>query len=140
VNGRRILVAEASAFSRGLIRGGLEMAGYRVVEAANLEQAIRGLEQQPVDIVVAALDLPPDGCSGLNGEMLRRPEWSNIPILALADSSEPDPTPAGQRVYADCQPKFDREAMLESLLRLAAALTPAETAIAPAEVYVGERA
>ena len=62
-------VAEASAFSRGLIRSGLDMAGYRVFEAANLEEAIRGLEQQPVDVVVAALDLPPDGSSALLAAM-----------------------------------------------------------------------
>ena len=50
-NGKTILIAEASAFSRGLIRSGLDMAGYRVVEAANLDEAIRGLEQHPVDVV-----------------------------------------------------------------------------------------
>src|SRR5580704_9609763 len=34
-NGKIILVAEGSAFSRGLIRSSLDMAGYRVIEAAN---------------------------------------------------------------------------------------------------------
>ena len=87
-NGKRILVAEASAFSRGLIRSGLDMAGYRVLEAANLDEAIRGLEQQPVDVVVAALDLPPNGSSALLAAMRRRPEWERIPVLALADSAE----------------------------------------------------
>ena len=82
---RRILVAEASAFSRGLIRSSLDMAGYQVVEAANLDEAIRGLEQQPVDVVVAALDLPPGGSSALLAAMRRRPEWDGIPVLALAD-------------------------------------------------------
>ena len=87
-NGKTILVAEASAFSRGLIRSGLDMAGYRVLEAANLDEAIRGLEQQPVDVVVAALDLPPNGSSALLAAMRRRPEWEGIPVLALADSAE----------------------------------------------------
>ena len=85
--GKTILVAEASAFSRGLIRSGLDMAGYRVLEAANLDEAIRELEQQPVDVVVAALDLPPDGGAALLAAMRRRPEWERIPVLALADSS-----------------------------------------------------
>ena len=78
-SGKRILVAEASAFSRGLIRSGLDMAGYQVVEAANLDEAIRGLEQQPVDVVVAALDLPPDGSSAL----LRR----HAPAAGVASDS-----------------------------------------------------
>ena len=45
------------------------MAGYRVVEAANLDEAIRELEQQPVDVVVAALDLPPNGGAALLAAM-----------------------------------------------------------------------
>ncbi len=134
-NGKRILVAEASAFSRGLIRSGLDMAGYRVLEAANLDEAIRGLEQHPVDIVVAALDLPPDGSSALLAAMRRRPEWQGIPVLALADSAEQVQARAGQPAdFQDCQVKFDREAMLESVARLASALASAETA----PVCVGE--
>jgi len=122
--GRRILIAEASAFSRGLIRSGLDMAGYRVLEAANLSEALRGLEQQPVDIVVAALDLPPTGTSALRAAMRSKKEWASIPILALADSMEQVQAKAGQTVaFQDCQVKFDREAMLASLARLASALS-----------------
>ena len=128
-SGKRILVAEGSAFSRGLIRSGLDMAGYRVLEAANLDEAIRGLEQQPVDVVVAALDLPPNGSSALLAAMRRRPEWEGIPVLALADSAEQVQARAGQTAdFQDCQAKFDREAMLESVARLASALASAETA------------
>lgn len=128
-NGRKILIAEASAFSRGLIRSGLDMAGYRVFEAANLDEALRGLEHQPVDIVVAALDLPPNGSSALLAAMRRRPEWEGIPVLALAESAEQVRARAGQPMgFQDCQVKFDREAVLESLARLASALVDAETA------------
>jgi two-component system chemotaxis sensor kinase CheA len=128
-NGKRILVAESSAFSRGLIRSGLDMAGYRVLEAANLDEAIRGLEQQPVDLVVTALDLPSDGSSALLAAMRRRPEWQAIPVLALADSAEQVQARTGQAAgFQDCQPKFDREAMLQSVARLASALASAETA------------
>ncbi len=62
---KHILVAESSAFSRGLIRSGLDMEGYRVVEAANLDEAIRGLERYPVDVVVTALDLPLNGSAAV---------------------------------------------------------------------------
>jgi len=123
-NGKRILVAEASAFSRGLIRSGLDMAGYRVIEAANLSEAMRGLEQQPVDAVVATLDLPPAGTLALLAAMRLRPEWKAIPVLALAESAEHAHAQAGQPTgFQDCQVKFDQEAMLASLARLAAALT-----------------
>jgi CheY-like chemotaxis protein len=104
------------------------MAGYRVFEAANLAEAIRRLELQPVDIVVAALDLPPDGSSALLAAMRRRPEWEAIPILALADSVEQMQTAVLTAGFQDCQAKFDRESMLASLARLASALAPARTA------------
>lgn len=133
-SGKRILVAEASAFSRGLIRSGLDMAGYRVLEAANLDEAIRGLEHQPVDVVVAALDLPPKGSAALLEAMRRRPEWEAIPVLALADTPEQVREPAVRTAgFQDCQAKFDREAMLESVARLASALASAEPAVCVAE-------
>ena len=86
--GQKILVADASAFSRALVRSGLDMAGYVVLEAANLEQAIAQLEQQAVDVVLAALDLPPDGSSALLAAMRLRPEWDKIPVVVLAGSAE----------------------------------------------------
>jgi two-component system chemotaxis sensor kinase CheA len=134
-NGKRILVAEASAFSRGLIRSGLDMAGYRVLEAASMEAALRELEQHPVDIVVAALDLPPNGSRALFEAMRQRPEWQRIPMLALADSAEQVRARESQAAsFQDCQVKFDQEAMLESVARLASALASAEAA----PVYAGE--
>jgi len=127
-SGKRILVAEASAFSRGLIRSGLDMVGYRVLEAANLEEALRSLEHHPVDIVVTALDLPPDGSSALLAAMKHRTEWQGIPILALADSAEQARARAGETGFQDCQVKFDREAMLGSLARLASTLVSSQAA------------
>jgi two-component system chemotaxis sensor kinase CheA len=130
--GKNILVAEASAFSRGLIRSGLEMAGYRVIEAANQEEVIRELEQQPVDVVVTALDFPPDGASALLAAMRRRPEWKGIPVLALASSARHmerrGARGEGRQDFEDCQVKFDREAMLESVARLASALASEDSA------------
>jgi two-component system chemotaxis sensor kinase CheA len=140
-NGKRILVAEPSAFSRGLIRSGLDMEGYQVVEAANLDEAIRRLEQNAVDLVVTALDLPPQGGSAVMDAMRRRPEWRGIPILSLADSADEAKaeqakaeqalaeknreTPGRHTDFQDCQMKFDREGMLESVARLSQVLVSA---------------
>ncbi len=129
--GKRIMVAEASAFSRGLIRSGLDMEGYRVLEAANLDEVIRGLEQHAVDVVVTALNLPPHGSSAVLDAIRRRPEWRGIPVLALADSAAQLAEQAGHDTeFQDCQVKFDRGAMLESVARLASALASEE---APSE-------
>ena len=103
------------------------MAGYRVFEAGNLREAIHELEQRQVDVVVAALDLPPTGTSALVDAMRLRPEWKDIPILALAESAEQVRARVGQLTgFQDCQVKFDREAMLTSLARLASALAPVD--------------
>ena len=132
--GKRILVAEASAFSRGLIRTGLDMAGYRVREAASLEEALRELERQPVDVVVASLDLPPQGSAALLEAMRRRPDWEAIPVLALVDSAgQAEQSEIRAAGFRDCQPKFDQQAMLESVARLAAALAEAEPALSGAQ-------
>lgn len=127
-DGKVVLVAEASAFSRSLIRSSLDMAGYRVIEAANLDEMIRELEQHPVDIVIAALDLPPNGISALRAAMGRRPEWERIPVLALAETAEQLRTLAGRaRDFEDCQTRSDREAMLDSVARLVLAQASVET-------------
>ncbi|MGO8933699.1 MAG: chemotaxis protein CheW [Terracidiphilus sp.] len=128
-NGKAVLVAESSAFSRGLVRSGLDMAGYRVQEAANLDEAIRGMEEQPADVVVAAMDLPPRGSSALLAAMRAKPEWERIPLLGLTDSAgqlqSSDARAAG---FEDCQAKFDGNAILESVARLASAKSSHETA------------
>jgi two-component system chemotaxis sensor kinase CheA len=134
-NNRIVLVAEASAFWRGLIRSGLDMAGYCILEAANLDEAIGELEQHPVDMVVAAMDLPPEGGPALRAAMRARPEWRGIPVLALTESAEQLRMLAGATgSFDDCQTKFNREAMLASVARLTAVQRTAETA----SVCVGE--
>jgi len=89
----KILIADPSAFSRGLIRGGLDMAGYSVLEAATCDETIAALERYSVDIVVAA--------SALADSLRAHNEWQHIPVLAPGD--------------------FDREAMLHSIAHLAIA-------------------
>lgn len=116
---RKILVADASAFSRGLVRGGLEMAGYAVLEAASLEEAIHRLDLQTVDVVVAALDISPNGSSALLAAIRSRPEWENIPVIAVADSTDRVLASAVLTAgFKDCQSKTDSVAILESVARL----------------------
>jgi two-component system chemotaxis sensor kinase CheA len=116
---KRILVADGSTFSRGTIRSSLDMAGYVVSEASNLDEAIRRLEEQPADVVVAALDLLPGGASALLAAMRHRPEWERIPVLALVDSAKQIQGSAARTAgFQDCQAKFDGVMMLESVARL----------------------
>jgi two-component system, chemotaxis family, sensor kinase CheA len=123
VSGQRVLVADASAFSRGMVRSGLDMAGYVVLEAANLDEVLSKLEQQPVSVVLAALDLPPSGSSAVLAALGRRPEWEKIPVLALADSAEQVQAAAARTAgFTDCLSKFDRVQVLESVAKLVSPL------------------
>jgi hypothetical protein len=54
------------------------------------------------------------------------PVWEKIPVLALADSAEEvQATAVPPGGFQDCQAKFDGNAMLESVARLASALASA---------------
>ncbi|MCB1021651.1 MAG: chemotaxis protein CheW [Bryobacterales bacterium] len=132
--GARVLIAEPSPFSRGLMRNYLEMAGYRVVEAGSCEEAFERLSRDGADMVVTSLDL------GAPFELLRKlrtsPELAAIPTLALSSSVEESARCAEQDVqFDDYQLKFDRASMLHSIEKLALAVETREPALA-----LGDRA
>jgi two-component system chemotaxis sensor kinase CheA len=123
----KILVADASAFSRGMLRSSLDMVGYEVLEAACLDDAIHWLEKEPVNVVVAALDLPPNGSSALLAAVLSRPEWEKIPVMAVADSTDHVLASAIRTAgFQDCQSKTDSVAILEAVARLVSTSAQAE--------------
>jgi two-component system, chemotaxis family, sensor kinase CheA len=129
-NGKKVLVADGSAFSRGLIRSSLDMAGYRVLEASAVDEAIRGMEQQQPDVVLLALDLPGEGTSALLATMRMRREWQDIPVIGLADSADQaHPLSAHPAGLEDCQDKFDHDALLKCLARLVSTSARTETAL-----------
>jgi two-component system chemotaxis sensor kinase CheA len=136
-NGQRILLADASVFSRGMVRSGLDMAGYVVLEAANLDEVLSKLERRPVSVILAALDLPPSGSSALLAALRHRPEWKKIPVVALADSAEPLQAAAARTAgFEDCVAKFNRALVLESVAKLVS--PPASFAVVAAGAE-GER-
>jgi two-component system chemotaxis sensor kinase CheA len=116
---KRVLIVDASPFSRGMIRCGLDMAGYDVAEAESLEQAMEKLELEPFDLVAVGLDLPPGGGPALLASIRHRSEWNWIPVIALADSVEQiQASGALEAGFDDCQTKFDGSLILESVARL----------------------
>jgi two-component system chemotaxis sensor kinase CheA len=129
--GKTVLLAEPAAFVRGLLRSELQMAGFQVVEAADTEQAVSQLEHGAIDMVLVAVDLPPEGSRGLLDAVRRRPGSIRIPVLALASGPvQAEDRPAGAEDFDDYQSKFDRDAMLRSIERLAAALEPEHAVLA----------
>jgi two-component system, chemotaxis family, sensor kinase CheA len=133
-NGATIMVAEASPFVRGLVRNSLEMAGYRVIETADAQAALRELERRKIDVVLAGLDLPCESGPGLLEQMRRIPGLAQVPTLALIDSAEQaQACREHPRGFSDYHLKFDREAMLRSLARLAHVVGAPEALVPAAE-------
>jgi two-component system chemotaxis sensor kinase CheA len=118
-NYKKILLLESSIFTRGTIRASLEMAGYSVIEATNLDEATHKLEEQMVAAVLAELDIQSDGSSPLLAVMRGRSEWSGIPALALVEPEEVVRASAARAAgFRDCQSKFDRVLVLASVARM----------------------
>ena len=128
-----VLIADGSAFSRGLLRNYLELAGHPVLEAIDQTDALEKLERNDVAAVVASRELPSGGRQ-LVEQMRLRPGLTNIPVVAVYKSREEiDTHDAGH--FQACVDRFDRAALLESLRHLSEAVgeeSPAENVIAPA--------
>ncbi|MGF1445665.1 MAG: response regulator [Pikeienuella sp.] len=81
---RRILVVEDNALNRRLFAHVLDMAGFRVVEAADGTAGLAAVEQERPDLVLLDLDLP--GLSGF--EILSRiradGSFDGMPVLAVS--------------------------------------------------------
>ncbi len=127
-----VLIADGSAFSRGLLRNYLELAGHPVVEAIDQTDALEKLERNDVAAVFASRDLPSGG-KQLVEQMRRRPALKHIPVVAVCRSREEI---GGQDAghFQACVERFDRAGLLDSLSRLSAALgekTPVDSLLAP---------
>ena len=117
----RILIADGSHFSRNLVRNYLEMAGYRVLEAANSQEAIERLQRDRVDVVLSRLDLPGEGPFELLRRLRLEPAWRGLPAVALASGPEEMERREDREFeFDDYQMRFDKEATLNSISRLAA--------------------
>jgi two-component system chemotaxis sensor kinase CheA len=119
-----LLLVETSAFVRGMLRTELEMAGYQVHEAKDAAEALQRLDQRPVDLVLAAVDLPGAGYRQVVEAVKKRAGTLRIPVVALAAAGAVAPPEAGEA--DDCQSKIDRAGMLRSIERLAAAVGAGE--------------
>ncbi len=134
VSGATVMVAESSAFSRGLLRASLEMAGYRVVEASTADQALTQLQSSRVDLVVTGLDLPGGGLQFVE-QMRREPALAQVPSIALASTLDEVNSQPHTGSFQDYLLRGDRDGMLRSIHRLARAISAHQ---APPET-VGER-
>ncbi|MFP5229926.1 MAG: hypothetical protein ACLGXA_20110, partial [Acidobacteriota bacterium] len=114
-----------SAFSRNLLRNGLEMTDHRVLEAGSSEEMMRALTSSSVDLLVGSRELLQGAGTELAGALHRR-EAGATQVLAVAESEAQaarfDYEAAG---YQGCQAKDDAAALFESIAALMAGESPA---------------
>jgi two-component system chemotaxis sensor kinase CheA len=131
-----LLLADSSAFNRGLLRNQLEMAGYRVIEAATSAEMVQQIEGEPVKVLVAGFDFLSADPPAI--ERIRHsPGAVGLRVIGLANSAgEIDESRALYPEFDDYQVRFESEAMLRSVERLAQSLDEksALTARRPLEV------
>ena len=82
-----VLVADDKASSREMVRTVLEHSGYRVLEAADGEEAVqRALEFEP-DLVLLDLHMPNLDGFGAIERLRAEPRFAALPVVALTASA-----------------------------------------------------
>ena len=105
-----VLIVEDDTDAREALAAFLESEGYRVIEAAHGEEALRHLRDRPVSAILLDLMMP-----GMNGwafraEQLKDAQLAAIPVAILSADATAAPRAAALRV-ADYMTKpvdFDR--------------------------------
>ena len=131
-----VLVADSRAFSRGLVRNYLELAGHPVLEAVDRPDALEKLDRNDIAAVVTSRNLPSGGGKQLVEQMRKRPGMARIPVVALCDLKEELGTQDSP--FDACVDRFDRIGLLDSLNQLSAALGEKEAPLETPEL-AGER-
>jgi CheY-like chemotaxis protein len=120
-----VLVADASAFSRGLARNYLELAGHPVLEAVSEADALDKLDRNRVSAVVMSRNLLTTSGKQFVELMRGRPGLTDMPVVELCDSHSS--TNGGDRDEFDAHlERFDRVGLLNSLKQLSTALQEKE--------------
>jgi two-component system chemotaxis sensor kinase CheA len=129
-----LLLADSSAFNRGLLRNQLEMAGYRVIEATTSAEMVQQMEAETVNLLVAGLDLIAGDPPAMD-RVRRAAGASELRMIGLADSAgEIEQRRALYPEFDDYQVRFESEGMLRSIERLSQSLDRRSLAPAKAEL------
>jgi DNA-binding response OmpR family regulator len=85
----RILIVEPNRINLGVMARRLAEAGFRVTTANCGESAIAELYRQPIDLVLAELNLPRMTGAELARAIRGEVQWNDIPIMLITGKSEP---------------------------------------------------
>ena len=115
--GRRVLLVDDSPFFLNLLSPLLSVAGYEVTTAENAGVAMGLCEQgHDFDVIISDIEMP-----GMDGfefaqAVKNNSRWADTPLVALSSHTSQEDLDRGRAVgFADYVPKFDRDALLQTL-------------------------
>ena len=121
--GTRVMIADSSPLARGLLRTYFEVAGFEVIEAGDVDEALQRLNRQRVDVLVSSADLPDKTAFELLRRVREAPELKAIPVVCLGDAAlETAAAEPPDYRFDEYVRRFDQQATLASVSRLAQAL------------------
>jgi two-component system chemotaxis sensor kinase CheA len=121
---KKVLLVDDSPFFRNLLTPMLSVSGFKVTSVESAEQAIELKNSGALfDAIISDIEMP-----GMNGfefaESLQKDEaWGEIPIIALSSHTSEEDFERGRRAgFSDYVAKFDREALVSTLIQTLAAV------------------
>ena len=84
---KRIFIAEDKATSRELLRTVLQQQGYSVDEAADGEEALHKILENPPDLVLMDLQMPARNGYDVVRELRKDPRMMSVPVVAVTASA-----------------------------------------------------
>ncbi|MDN5351175.1 MAG: two-component system, OmpR family, alkaline phosphatase synthesis response regulator PhoP [Clostridiales bacterium] len=126
----KILIVDDEIHILELLRYNLEDNGYEVIQAETGEEALKRIEETPVDLVILDLMLP--GIDGIDVlRQIRKSDYSHLPVIMLTAKNEEIDAVIGLEMGADDyigKPFRTRELIsrVKSVLRRAQSRSEAE--------------
>jgi CheY-like chemotaxis protein len=81
---KKILIVEDDIAIRELLVEIFESEGYKVESGANGSDGIKSLERETPDVILMDMLMPVMDGFTFRKETLKKPEWGNIPLLAMS--------------------------------------------------------
>ena len=117
---RTIMTVDDSTSMRQMVKATLVSAGYGVVEAADGQEALDYARENPVDLVIADVNMPRMDGITLVSELRLLPAYRLIPLLLLTTESSMEKKMEGKKAGATgwLVKPFHPEQLLATLARV----------------------
>lgn len=118
---KAILVVDDSITTRTLEKNILSAAGYDVHLAVDGEQALAALQETPIDLIVADIDMPRLDGFELTRRVKESERYRDIPVILVTSMSSPEDRARGIAVGADAyivKSSFDQDDLLDAIQQL----------------------